>query len=235
MTAGERDAYTRGRGGFASGDVDQALETLSTLLKSRSDLADVHYMVGVLRDRKGDPDGASESLRNAIRLNPGYAEALLALALVHERRGEYDRSQEYAVRAASLSRRDGRSLDATTRGKLANLQAAVADAYVQVGELREAIEAYRKALDLSPEFQDIRQRLAATLRESGLPDKALAEFQRVLRAKPKLQAARVQLGLTYYTLGRTPDARREWNNVLREEPSNSHAQMYLRMVGDSAL
>ena len=101
MTAGEHDAYTRGCGCFANGDVDGALDTFSTLLESRSDFADVHYMVGVLRDRKGDEEGATESLHNAIRLNPCYAEALLALASVHERRGEYDRSREYAERATS--------------------------------------------------------------------------------------------------------------------------------------
>ena len=231
MSTAEQDAYARGRGSFANGDVDEALETLSSLLESRSDFADVHYMVGVLRDRKGDDTGAAESLRNALRLNPSYTEALLALASVHEQRGEFDRSREYAERAASLSRRDGRSLDPTTRGKLANLQAAVADAYAQVSELREAIEGYRKALDLCPEFHDIRQRLGAALREAGLPDKALAEFQRILRVKPDLLGARVQLGLTYYTLGRTPDARREWEAVLGEDPSNQSARMYLRMVG----
>lgn len=232
MTAGEQDAYIRGCGLFANGDVDQALETFSSLLKSRSDFADVHYMVGVLLDRKGDEEGATASLGTAVRLNPSYSEALLALASVHERRGEYDRSRDYAARAASSSRRDGESLDAITRGKLANLQAAVADAYLQVGELREAIEGYRKALDRCPEFHDIRQRLGAALREAGLPDKALAEFHRVLRAKPELSAARVQLGLTYYTLGRTPDARREWEHVLRDDPTNRNAKMYLRMVAD---
>ena len=124
MTSREQDAYARGCGCFAIGEVDEALETFSSLLETRSDFADVHYMVGVLRDRKGDDAGATESLRRAVRLNPSYAEALLALASVHERRGEYDRSREYAERAAAVSRRDGRALDPTTRGKLANLQAA---------------------------------------------------------------------------------------------------------------
>ena len=230
MTPVEREAYTRGCGCFATGDADEALLSFSRLLESRSDFADVHYMMGVMHDRQGDDEDASRSLRNAIRLNPSYAEALLALASVHERRGEYDRSREYAERAASVSRRDGHALDPTTRGKLANLQAAVADAYAQVGEFREAIEGYRKALDHCPTFHDIRQRLGAALREAGLPDKSLAEFHRVLRARPELLGARVQLGLTYYTLGRTPDARREWNTVLREDPSNRNARMYLRMV-----
>jgi tetratricopeptide (TPR) repeat protein len=232
MTPTEREAYARGCGCFASGNADEALETFSRLLESRSDFADVHYMVGVLRDRQGDDEGASQSLRRALRLNPSYAEALLALASVHERRGEFDRSREYAERASSASRRDGHALDPTTRGKLANLQAAVADAYVQVGEFREAIEGYRKALDHCPGFHDIRQRLGATLRDAGLPDKSLAEFQRVLRAKPELLDARIQLGLTYYTLGRAPDARREWQAVLSEDPSNQHARMYLRMVAN---
>jgi tetratricopeptide (TPR) repeat protein len=230
MTSAEQDAYARGRGAFANGDIDEALETLSSLLESRGDFADIHYMVGVLRDRKGDDTGATENLRNALRLNPSYTEALLALASVYERRGEFDRSRDYAQRAASSSRRDGRSMDPTTRGKLANLQASVADAYSQVGEAREAIEGYRKALDLCPEFHDIRQRLGAALREAGLPDKALAEFQRILRVKPDMLSARVQLGLTYYTLGRTPDARKEWETVLREDSSEQSARMYLRMV-----
>ena len=125
----------------------------------------------------------------------------------------------------------GDVLDATTRGKLANLQAAVADAYAELGEFREAIESYRKALDHCPEFHDIRQRLGVVLREAGLPDKSLAEFHRVLRAKPGLHDARIQLGLTYYSLGRVEDATEQWSNVVAEQPDHADAVMYLRMIG----
>ena len=232
MTTAEREAYVRGRSHFEHGEIDPALEAFSSLLKTRESFADIHYMVGVLFDRKGDLDAAGESLRKAIRLNPSYAEALLALATVYERSGDYDRSRELAERASQVSRGAPGSLDATTRGKLANLQAVVGNAYAEAGERTEAIEAYRKALDRCPDFHDIRHRLGIILREAGLPHQASTEFKRVLRANPALSDSRVQLGLTYYSLGRSQDALTQWNQVLEQDPDREDVQMYLRLLSD---
>lgn len=230
MTSGEREAYSLGRTLFERGDVDRALEALNSLLRTRNDFADVHYMVGVLLELRGDSDAAGRSLRRAIALNPSYAEALLALASVCERGGDFDHSREFAERASALTRTSSGSLDPVTRGKLANLQAATADAYFDAGELREAVEGYRKALDRCPNFHDIRYRLGVALRELGLPDQALREFKRVLRGNPGLLDAQVQLGLTYYTLGRSEDALERWQAVLKFDPNRDDARMYTRMV-----
>jgi tetratricopeptide (TPR) repeat protein len=235
LTTVERERYALGRASFERGEVDQALEALSPLLESRRGFADLHYMIGVLLDHRGETDAATERLRDAIRLNPGYTEALLALGSVYERRGDFARSRELTEQAAAVARRDDGGLDATTRGKLANLQAAVGNAYAQVGELRDAIEAYRKALDHCPEFQDIRLRLGTALREAGLLHKAETEFQRILRSNAEFHEARVQLGVTYYTLGRTEDALAAWSTVLEHEPNREDAQMYLRMVRSSVV
>lgn len=230
LTADEREAYARGRALFERGDVEPALEALGTLLQSRNDFADIHYMVGVLHDRRGDSGAARRSLGRAIALNPTYAEALLALASVCEREGDFDRSRELAERAAAKVQGIAGAMDSTTRGKLANLQAAVGDAYAEAGELREAVEAYRKALDRCPEFHDIRHRLGVVLRDLGLPDQALREFKRVLRGNPGLLDAHIQLGLTYYSLGRSDDALERWQAVLRHDPSREEARMYSRLV-----
>lgn len=230
LTPAEREAYARGRALFERGDVEPALEALHRLLETRSDFADIHYMVGVLQDRRGDSDAARRSLQRAIQLNPTYAEALLALATVCEREGDFDRSRELAERAAAKVQGAPGTMDSTTRGKLANLQAAVGDAYAEAGELREAVEAYRKALDRCPDFHDIRHRLGVVLRDLGLPDQALREFKRVLRANPGLLDAHVQLGLTYYSLGRSDDALERWQAVIRHDPSREDARMYSRLV-----
>ena len=230
MTGAEREVYSLGRSLFERGDVEPALDALNELLLTRKNFADVHYMVGVLLDLRGETEAARRSLRRAISLNPSYAEALLALASVSERDGDYDRSRELAERASALTRTSGGSLDPVTRGKLANLQAATADAYANVGELREAVEGYRKSLDRCPDFHDIRYRLGVVLRELGLPDQALREFKRVLRGNPGMLDAQVQLGLTYYTLGRSEDALERWRAVLTFDPGRDDARMYTRMV-----
>ena len=233
MTSSERDLYNQGRASFERGEIDRALESLGTLLERKTGFADLHYMVGVLLDQRGDVDGARERLRDAIRLNPSYTEALLALASVYERDGDFDRSRNLTERAAEASQGPPGALDPTTRGKLANLQAAVGDAYAEVGEHREAIQAYNKALDRCPDFHDIRHRLGVVLRAAGLPHRAELEFQRVIRSNPDLVGAQIQLGLTYYTMGRTPEAVELWNEVLRRDPSERDALMYLRMVQGS--
>lgn len=228
--ASDREILMLGRRAFERGDDEAARAQLDRLVAHGARYADVHYMLGMLCERSGDLTGALERLREAIRLNPSYVEALLALASLHERRGEYQRSQGYAERASQLSRPTAGGLDPTTRGKLANQQAALADALVEAGDRRAAIEQYRGALERCPTFHDIRHRLAVTLREAGLPAQSATEFQRILAAHAGLLDSQIQLGLTWYTMGRTTDAIAEWNAVLEKDPSRDEARMYLRLV-----
>ncbi|MAI26186.1 MAG: tetratricopeptide repeat protein [Myxococcota bacterium] len=228
----ERDNYVRAKAHFERGEVDPALDSFSKLLESRRNFADVHYMVGILLEQKGELDSASKSLQKALELNPRYAEALLALSSIHERRGDYERARELSERAADASRIPGTDIDTITHAKLANLQASVGDAYVEVGELREAIDAYRKALDRRPDFHDIRHRLGVALREAGLPHKASLEFKRVLRSNPEFVDSRVQLGLTYYSLGQAQEAAQHWQEAAAAEPGRNDVQLYLRLLSD---
>lgn len=230
LSAAERSDYARGRRCFERGDLDGALAALQSFLASRSDFADVHYMVGTLLDQRGESRAAIESLGEALRLNPAYTEAMLALASVYERLGDFDRSRALADQAARKAAPAAGALDPTTRGKLANLEAELGDAYRGVGELADAIEAYRRALDRCPTFHDIRHRLAITLREAGLPERALAEFDRVRRGNPGFLDAAVQAGLTWYSMGRSEQAVEVWREVLDRDPDREDARMYLRML-----
>jgi tetratricopeptide (TPR) repeat protein len=230
MTPAERQSYRRACRSFERGEDAAALSEFTRLLRTRRGYADVHYKVGVLQERKDDLDSAARSLREALRINPSYAEALLALASVYERQGDFERSREVAERARAAAKPVAGGIDPTTHGKLANLQAQLGDAFRQAGEPREAIEAYRKALDRCPDFPDIRLRLGIALREAGLPDQALAEFRRALRGNPAFLDATVELGLTLYTLGRSEEAIREWTSVLDRDSARNDARMYLRLV-----
>ena len=234
LTSEERERYQLGRASFERGDLEVALGHLTRLLETREGFADIHYMVGLLHERRGDLEDSAKSLEKAMRINPGYAEAALALVSVYEQQGEFERSRALAEEMATATARRFAAreglVDPTTRGKLANLQAALGDAYREVGEIRDAIEAYRKALDRCPDFHDIRHRLGVALRESGLPHQAAQEFRRVLRANPGFLPSAIQLGITYYGLGRTGDAMRAWEEVLEKDPGREDARAYLRMM-----
>lgn len=233
LAASDRELLIQGRRAFERGDRDLALENLTRLAQHGNEYADVHYMLGIVHERGGDLDAALASLREAIRINPSYVEALLAMASLQERCGDFERSRSYAERASLLCQASEGELDATTRGKLTNQQAALADALVEAGERRDAIEEYRRALDRSPTFHDIRHRLGITLRDAGLPFQAAQEFRRILRTHPSMLESQIQLGLTYYSMGRTPDAIGEWDAVLEKDPSRDEARMYLRLVSGS--
>lgn len=230
LTGAERRAHELGRRLYEQGDIDGALAAYRELLQTRRGFADVHYRVATLLERKGDLESASQHLHEALHQNPAYIEALLALASLYERQGDFDRSRDLARRAADLAGPARGRVDPTTRAKLANMQAELADAYCEAGELREAVAGYRKALERCPHFHDVRFRLALALRDAGQPDAACAELRRVIRGNPSFLDASVQLGLTLYGLGRGAEALACWREVLREDPDRADAKMYLRMV-----
>jgi tetratricopeptide (TPR) repeat protein len=228
--ASDREILLRGRRAFERGEDAAALESLTRLTAHGFEYADVYYMIGILHERRNDLDAALDNLRSAVRINPSYVEALLALASLFERRGDFDQSQAYAERASQLATATEGGLDATTRGKLANQQAALGDALAQAGEKRDAIEEYRRALDRCPTFHDVRHRLGMTLRDAGLPFQAAQEFRRILRVHSGMLDSQIQLGVTYYSMGRTPEAIAEWEAVLEKDSSRDEARMYLRLV-----
>jgi superkiller protein 3 len=241
MTASEREAWQLGRQCLERGEPGRALGFLKRLLDTRPRFADVHYLLGLVHEELGNGEAAVESFEAALRINPGYAEAILALASAYERQGRFERSRTLAeqvtperLRASGVPPVEAGAPDPLTRAKLANLHAALGDAYREVGELREAVEAYRKALERCPGFHDIRHRLGMALRDAGLPSQALAEFRRVLRANPSCLDSAVQLGVTLFRLGRTREAVAEWERVLERDPSRAVARMYLRLVGQDA-
>ena len=232
MTPEERESFLLGRQHFERGDDVGAIRAFRRIVDAHPRFADVHYMIGVAHERQDELEEAQSAFEHALAINPGYSEAILALAGVYERRGLFEQTRRLMDRSAGQPQRnegDDR-VDATTRAKLANLHAAIGDAYAEVGDWRESTEAYRKALDRAPGFHDIRYRLGIALREAGLPSQAIGEFQRILRASPDYLEARVQLGLTFYSLGRIDRAREEWDAVLGVDPERADATMYLRMV-----
>lgn len=231
-SATDRVLLREARQAFERGDDEAAERDLARLVESGLPFADVHYMLGLVHERQGDLDAAAARLKDALRINPAYVEAHLALAAVCEQRGEFDQSEQHAIRAGQLARPTDGGLDATTRGKLTNQQAALADALAGAGLQREAIEQYRQALERCPTFHDIRHRLAIALREAGLPFQAMQELQRILDVHPGLVETRIQLGLTCYAMGRIDEARATWRAVLEDDPLRREARMYLRLVGE---
>jgi tetratricopeptide (TPR) repeat protein len=225
-----RAALMRGRQLFEAGDDAGSLAAFERVLAAGPGYADVHYYVGLVHERGGRLEEARAAFERALEINPAYAECALALGSVYERSGEFERAQAIAERARAAGVPALEALDGTTRGKLANLHAALGDAYRESGDLRAAIGEYRKALDRAPGFLDIRCRLGAVYREVGLGAQSVAELRRALRANPAYSDAGVQLGLTYFTLGRTDEAIAEWNAVLARDASREDVRMYLRMT-----
>ncbi len=230
----ERQAYLEGRQRFDAGDEDGALEAFGALVELCPRFADIHYMMGIVHERQGRLPEAAASLERALDINPDYTECIVALVSVYEQQGQFDRSRALTERLADAGQPALGLADPTTANKLANLQASLGDALHEAGELREAIEAYRRALDRAPAFHDVRYRLGISLREAGLPSQAIAEFNRVLRGNPSFHEAAIQLGLTWYTLGRSDRAVEQWRAVAEQDPTRNDAQMYLRMVGAEA-
>ena len=105
-------------------------------------------------------------------------------------------------------------------------------AHYERGDLDEAIAEYSKALDMGPDFVDIRTRLGNVYREMGMFNAAIAEFEHVKREKPDYLQARIYLGVTLFSIGRRDEAITEWRAVLDQDPDNRSAKLYLRMVKD---
>jgi tetratricopeptide (TPR) repeat protein len=228
-----RQLLTIGRGHFAKLQYAQAERYLGQVLEHTQAFADVHNMLGVIYHDQGRFERAQESFRAALRLNPAYTEAALNLAVACNDLGKYDEARAVYQAALSRQKREPGGIDPFVKGKIANMYAEIGDAFASSGLWPQAIVEYRRALELGPDFMDIRLKLADAHRDSGDLPRAIAELEQLVRDHPDYQPGQIHYGLCLYSSGRKVDATKVWEAVIARDPDNPSAQMYLHLVNDA--
>jgi tetratricopeptide (TPR) repeat protein len=137
----------------------------------------------------GDFKAAEQIFQGVVQQDPAAHDAWLALALIALRAGAPDIAVERARRAVDLDRNNALYLN--------NLGIA----YSELGDLRAAEKACRRALRINPAYGEGHYNLAKALHKQGRHRDALQEYERAHKLKPQSMPMLVGLCMMYRLLG----------------------------------
>ncbi|HVJ14913.1 MAG TPA: tetratricopeptide repeat protein [Polyangiaceae bacterium] len=218
-----------GREHYQKREFDKAEYLLKQVVAATDRYADVFDMLGVIAHSRGDFAQAEQHFEKAVELNPNYTEAQLNLMVTYNDLGKYDSAREIYSRIRTRGA-EGGSGDPFAKGKIANMHADVSQAYQDAGMIAEAIGELEKAVQLCPQFADLRTRLASLYRDTAQMQRAREQLELAKASNPNYPQARVLLGVVLLSAGEIPAARSEFETVLKSDPENKSAQMYLKIA-----
>jgi tetratricopeptide (TPR) repeat protein len=231
MAAQTERALARARDRFAVQDYYGTVHLLEEIVAGGRAFADVHHLLGVSLSLLGQRERALTEFGRALELNPRYLEALIHQGLVLYEMGRDAEAEDSFRRASASVSAPSNGLPAPIAASLANQHAELAEAYAEAGSLDRAVEQYQRALELGPNFVDLRYRMARLLLESGRSLEAREALEEVLRIRPNFVDASAALGLAHYLSGDALGARDIWKGCLKRRPENARVEAYLAMLG----
>ncbi len=180
------------------------------------------YKLGLERARASDWDAALLYLEQVVTGDPGSErgrQCRMALAYVYAMTGRF-RLAEYEVR---------KLMEAGVES--AQLSAFLGYAAWEQGRADEAIERYRKALDMDPENANALNGLGYTLACEGRDGaRALTCCRKAVDMKPDNPAYLDSLGWAYYKLGYVEEARDYLGRALARAPDEPEIKAHARAV-----
>ena len=205
----------KGKECLAQNDYVGAISALREGAEREPGYADVRHLLGLSLGLAGQPEAALEEFDRALALNPAYVEAHLNRAIMLNDLGRYDEARESFRLAWDCDQ--------------SNMHMELGDLYADLGSYVQAVEQFRSAAQLRPDFLDIRTKLARALMENGEQEEARKELDGVLADNPDYIEARVTLGLVHYRAGQSDLAAAEWRACLQRAPDHPKARAFLNM------
>jgi tetratricopeptide (TPR) repeat protein len=132
------------------GKLDEAIEEFSKAVEIDPRFADAYNKLGAALASKGRLDEAAANFAKAIEIDPAYASAHANLGSLYEQQGKID--DAVASYSTALRFMADSTMSAQTHFRLGKLLAST-------GYRREAIEHYREALKLKPDYAPAQQAL----------------------------------------------------------------------------
>lgn len=171
----------------------RAVSFLKDKLNAQPNSAAIMTNLAIIYLRSGDQLSGKNYLQNAIRSDSKYAEAFRLLGDLTKdegnRQSDYSakrHSYRYALASyemySKLAPNDPEGFKAT------------ADLYFDIRDLGAAAKNYHKVLELTPNYPDVRLRLAQISRNGGDSDRAFQLLEEEIKVNPKSDAAWVEMG-----------------------------------------
>jgi tetratricopeptide (TPR) repeat protein len=215
---------------FNSRDYYGAIHLLEELIESGRAYADAQHLLGLSYELLGKPERALAAFDRALERNPRYVEAHVHRGIVLAGIGREEEATQAFAQAREAGGEDRDGLSEHQAAKLANRHAELGEAYAEAGVLGRAIDQYRTALALAPDFHDLRLRMARHMIDAGRTLEARDELQAVVDARPDLIDAQATFGLACYLSGEWATAQRVLEHLLREAPEDPRVRAYLSLL-----
>jgi tetratricopeptide (TPR) repeat protein len=155
-------------------------------------------------------------LQKALRLNPELGEAHYQLSLALGRTGQASES----ARELEISRR---LIAQDERTKIAGTTLTRAEEALQKGDVPQAVNDFREATRLKPDWANAHQGLGLALLRQGKVDDAISEFTKALELKPDYYEANLGLGRALYEKSEYAAAAARLQDAIRLRPSSVEA------------
>jgi tetratricopeptide (TPR) repeat protein len=223
-----QDEIQLGREFAKSKDYKKAESIFLGILKKQP-MADVYNDLGMTYADSGDFGAAEFCFKKALKINPDYLEASLNLSILYNNLGFQKKSKPIYERLKKYGAKSKGAADPLLLSKIANLYAEIGDLFHGVGENREAVEAYEKAVSYQPDYVDVQTKLAVAYRELGKKTKALETLKKIRKRAHRYAPYWMALGVTYYAQKKMKQAHESWKKALQIDPENSSAKAYLRL------
>jgi len=186
--------YLRSLGDMQAGSGSEsilklAIEQYEQIVRLQPDSMDDHLLLGRLYRLNNDLQKAESEFKTAVKLQPDSEEAVTTLAYLYNELGD-------TARAAQVLS----SVPNTERS--AKLYSALGYTYEQQKEYKNAIEAYRHAIELDRDNLDAIRGLAQNLLNDGQADAALEQYKVIADANPEDAQTYVRIAEIYRKQGK---------------------------------
>lgn len=159
------------------GRLRQAREYVTQVLSTRPDLAEAHYLAGLIARQLKDRHTAIRALANAAKLDPCHAAAHAHLAQIFMMSGQPNLAHNALKLAVRHEKGDP------------GIQNLIGNVYFRLGEQRTALDWYARAAAGQPHNHKFLVDHANSLKHHGEQDRARAEIRKALDIQANIPQA----------------------------------------------
>ncbi|MGD0508421.1 MAG: tetratricopeptide repeat protein [Terriglobales bacterium] len=186
--------YLRSLGDMQAGSGSEsvlklAIEQYEQIVRLQPDSMDDHLLLGRLYRLNNDLQKAESEFKTAVKLQPDSEEAVTTLAYLYNELGDTARATQVLSSVPNAERS-------------AKLYSALGYTYEQQKQYKEAVEAYRHAIEMDRDNLDAIRGLAQNLLNDGQADAALEQYKVIADANPEDAQTYVRIAEIYRKQGK---------------------------------